>query len=413
MRSILYFILILLSVKSFSQEKDLRFFMEKAQANSPILKDLSNQIKSNVIDSLLNKATYKPQISGNLNANYAPLINGYGYDSAITNGQTVSGLIGVNQKIIGKGIINSQAETFNLIKERLILNKNIALKDVNKAVIAQYITTSGSLDQLEYNQKMIVLVKNGAAILKKLTQNSIYKQTDYLLFLSTVKQQELQVLLLKQQYQNNLSLLNYLSGETDTTFVKLKKPEIVLKNNQKEGKIVFLKQFEVDSLKIKNQNKLIDNSYKPSLSLLADAGYLSSFTYQGYKNMGLSVGLGLSIPLYNGNQKSLQHQKNETAQATNLAYRNNFNRQYQQQLLILKQKLKQTLETENQLQLQLQIADTLIEADKKLLLSGDAQITDFVIAIGNVITINNTISQNKINKLQFINEINYWSSNDY
>ena len=413
MRSILYFILILLSVKSFSQEKDLRFFMEKAQANSPILKDLSNQIKSNVIDSLLNKATYKPQISGNLNANYAPLINGYGYDSAITNGQTVSGLIGVNQKIIGKGIVNSQAETFKLIKERLILNKNIALKDVNKAVIAQYITTSGSLDQLEYNQKMIVLVKNGAAILKKLTQNSIYKQTDYLLFLSTVKQQELQVLLLKQQYQNNLSLLNYLSGETDTSFVKLKKPEIVLKNNQKEGKIVFLKQFEVDSLKIKNQNKLIDNSYKPSLSLLADAGYLSSFTYQGYKNMGLSVGLGLSIPLYNGNQKSLQHQKNETAQATNLAYRNNFNRQYQQQLLILKQKLKQTLETENQLQLQLQIADTLIEADKKLLLSGDAQITDFVIAIGNVITINNTISQNKINKLQFINEINYWSSNDY
>ena len=413
MRSILYFILILFSVKSFSQEKDLRFFMEKAQANSPILKDLSNQIKSNVIDSLLNKATYKPQISGNLNANYAPIINDYGYDSAITNGQTVSGLIGVNQKIIGKGIVNSQAETFKLIKERLILNKNIALKDVNKAVIAQYITTSGSLDQLEYNQKMIVLVKNGAAILKKLTQNSIYKQTDYLLFLSTVKQQELQVLLLKQQYQNNLSLLNYLSGETDTTFVKLKKPEIVLKNNQKEGKIVFLKQFEVDSLKIKNQNKLIDNSYKPSLSLLADAGYLSSFTYQGYKNMGLSVGLGLSIPLYNGNQKSLQHQKNETAQATNLAYRNNFNRQYQQQLLILKQKLKQTLETENQLQLQLQIADTLIEADKKLLLSGDAQITDFVIAIGNVITINNTISQNKINKLQFINEINYWSSNDY
>jgi hypothetical protein len=79
---------------------------------------------------------------------------------------------------------------------------------------------------------------------------------------------------------------------------------------------------------------------------------------------------------------------------------------------MLNQKLKQTIETENQLQSQLQIADALIEADKKLLLSGDAQITDFVIAIGNVITINNSISQNKINKLQLINEINYWSSNN-
>lgn len=412
MKSIFFFILFSLTVKSFSQEKDLRFYIAKAQKNSPLLADLSNQIKSNVLDSLLNRANYKPQITGNLNANYAPTLNGYGYDTAVTNGQVVSGLVGVNQKIIGKGIVNSQAETFKLMKDGLLLNKNIALKDLNKAIISQYITAFGSLYQMDYNQKTVSLLKNAESILKKLTQNSIYKQTDYLLFLSTVKQQELQALLLKQQYQNDLSLLNYLSGETDTTFVKLKTPEIVLKTIQKQEKNVFLQQFEVDSLKIKNQNKLIDNSYKPSLSLLADAGYLSSFNYQGYKNVGVSVGLGLSIPIYDGNQKTLQHQKNETALATNLAYKNNFNKQYQQQLLMLNQKLQQAIVTENQLQSQLQIADALIEANKKLLVSGDAQITDFVIAIGNVISINNTISQNKINKLQIINEINYWSSND-
>ena len=412
MKSFCFFILFLLTVKSFSQEKDLRFYIEKAQKNSPLLKDLSNQIKSNALDSLINRANYKPQISGNLNINYAPTLNGYGYDTAITNGQLVSGLVGINQKIFGKGIVNSQTETFKLMKDGLLLNKSIALKDLNKAIISQYITTSGSLDQIDYNQKMVSLLKNGTAILKKLTQNSIYKQTDYLLFLSTVKQQELQVLLLQQEYQNNLSLLNYLSGETDTSFVKLKKPDIVLKSIQKEEKTVFIKQFEVDSLKIKNQNKLIDNNYKPSLSLLTDAGYLSSFTYQGYKNVGISVGLGLSIPIYDGNQKSFQHQKNETTLATNLAYKNNFNKQYQQQLLMLNQKLRQAIATENQLQSQLQIADALIEANKKLLLSGDAQITDFVLAVGNVISINNTISQNKINKLQIINEINYWSSND-
>jgi outer membrane protein TolC len=412
MKKTILIIIILCYFKSFSQERDLSFYIDKAQRNSPLLADLSNQIKSNALDSLINRANYKPQITGNLNANYAPTLNGYGYDTAVTNGQTVSGLIGVNQKIIGKGIVNSQAETFKLMKDGLLLNKSIALKDLDKAIISQYITASGSLDQIDYNQKMVSLLKNGTDVLKKLTQNSIYKQTDYLLFLSTVKQQELQVLLLQQQYQNDLSLLNYLSGEADTTFVKLKKPDVVLKSIQKEDKIVFLKQFEVDSLKITNQNKLIDNNYKPSLSLLADAGYLSSFTYQGYKNVGLSVGLGLSIPIYDGNQKSLQHQKNETALVTNLAYKNNFNKQYQQQLMMLNQKLKQAIATENQLQSQLQIADALIEADKKLLLSGDAQITDFVIAIGNVITINNSISQSKINRLQLINEINYWSSNN-
>jgi outer membrane protein TolC len=412
MKIIFFLFLSFISLKSFSQEKDLRFYMEKAQNNSPLLKDLSNQIQSNTIDSLLNRATYKAQITGNLNANYAPVINGIGYDKAITNGQSVSGLVGINKKIIGKGIANSQAESFKILKESLVLNKKIALKDLNKVIIDQYITAYGSAEQIVYNQKIETLLNNGANTLKKLTQNSIYKQTDYLIFLSSVKQQELQVLQLKQQYQNDLGLLNYLSGETDTTFVNLIKPDISLKSISSPEKTIFFKQFEVDSLKIINQSKLIDNAYKPTLALLGDAGYLSSFEYQPYKNFGFSVGLGMSIPIYDGNQRSLQHRKNEQAVATNLAYKTHFNKQYQQQLLILNQKLKQAVETGNQLQSQLQITDALIEADKKLLLSGDAQITDFVIAIGNVITLNNSISQNKINKLLLINEINYWISND-
>jgi outer membrane protein TolC len=412
MRFIILLTFSLICFKSFSQEKDLQFYIEKAQNNSPLLKDLSNQIKSNQIDSLINRANYKPLVTGNLNANYSPVINGIGYDSAITNGQSVSGLVGINQKIIGKNIANSQAESFKNLKESLIINKKIALKDLNKVIIDQYITAFGSAEQIVYNQKMIALLNNGAQTLKKLTQNSIYKQTDYLIFLSSLKQQELQVLQLKQQYQNDLGLLNYLSGETDTTFVKLIKPDINLKSISSPEKTIFFKQFEVDSLKIVNDSKLIDNTYKPTLALLGDAGYMSSFAYQPYKNFGFSVGLGMSIPIYDGNQRSLQHQKNEQAVATNLAYKNHFNKQYQQQLLMLNQKLKQATETGNQLQSQLVITDALIEADKKLLLSGDAQITDFVIAIGNVITLNNSISQNKINKLLLINEINYWISND-
>ena len=412
MKYIFFVLLFLCNLTSFSQEKDLRFFIEKGQKNSPLLMDLSNKIKSNKLDSLLNRATYKPQITGNLNATYAPVLNGFGYDATLSNGQTVSGLVGVNKKIIGKSQVNSQAESFQLLKESLVLNKKIALKDVCKLITAQYITASGSAEQLEYNQKMASLLKDESSILKKLTQNSIYKQTDYLIFFSTVKQQELQVLQLKQQYQNDLGLLKYLSGETDTTSVNLRKPDITLKSIQSNYKTVFVKQFEVDSLKILNQNKLIDKAYKPSISLLGDAGYLSSLTYEAHKNFGFSIGLGLSIPIYDGNQKSLQHQKNEMALATNLAYKANFNKQYQQQLLMLNQRLKQAIVIENQLQSQLQIANALIEANKKLLLTGDAQITDFVIAIGNVITINNIISQNKINTLQLINEINYWSSND-
>jgi len=86
---------------------------------------LKNQINATTIDSLLFRATRKPQLNGNLQTNYAPVINDFGYDAAITNGHTVSGLVSVNKKIFGKNQIQSQSETFKLLKESLLLNKKL------------------------------------------------------------------------------------------------------------------------------------------------------------------------------------------------------------------------------------------------------------------------------------------------
>lgn len=402
---------ILLCAKSFSQEKDLDYYIKKAQNNSPLLADYSNQIKAAAIDSLLNRASYKPQVAANLNASYAPVINGVGYDTALSNGQVVSGLVGFNQRILGKNQSSTQADSFKLIKDALALNKKIAVKDLNKAITTQYITAWGTATQIEYNKKITALLKEENTILKKLTQNSVYKQTDYLIFNTTVKQQELTALQLKQQFQNDLSLLNYLAGETNDDTVTLKQPEIAINELKSEGS-VFLMQFETDSLKIQNGNKLIDNNYKPSLSLLGDAGYNSSLVYQAYKNFGASVGLGLKIPIYDGDQRKLQHQKNNTALETIKAYKNNFEKQYKQQIFMLYQKLNQVVETAGVLNSQLNTAEALIDANKKLLLTGDAQITEYIIALSNLVSIQDGIAQNNISKLQIINELNYWKSNE-
>ncbi|WP_316633369.1 TolC family protein [uncultured Flavobacterium sp.] len=411
MKRYFFIILVLIGCRSFSQEKDLFYFLEKARTNSPLLADYQNQIKISTLDSLLNKASYKTQVAANLNANYAPVINGYGFDTALSNGQMVSALVGFNQRILGKGQISSQAESFKLIKDALIINKKVAVKDLDKSIIAQYITAYGTEKQIVFNNKITTLLKEEEVILKKLTKNSIYKQTDYLIFNATIKQQELTALQLKQQYQNDLALLNYLTGETDTTLIQLKAPDLTIKPDKEQGSI-FLKQFETDSLKIKNADKLIDNNYKPALSLLGDAGYNSSFISQGYKNFGFSVGLGVSIPIYDGNQRNLLHQKNSMALATNESYTKNFKRQYQQQLFLLDQKFNQSIETKKMLQSQLLVAEALIEANKKLLLTGDAQITEYIIALSNLISIQTAIAQNNVNNLQIINEINYWKSNE-
>lgn len=407
-----FLFLILVCFKSFSQEKDLNYFLSQAQKNAPFLFDISNQIKSNTLDSLLIRANYKTQISGNLFGNFAPNSNGFGYDAAVTNGQTLTGLVGLNKKIIRKATIENQNETSKLIRETLLVNRKIAIKDLDKLVIAQYIAASSSLIQIEYNEKIGSLLKKEALILKKLTQNSIYKQTDYLIFYSTVKEQDLTVLQFKQQYQNDLALLNYLSGEVDTTNIVLKKPIIKLIEPTKNGNSIFFKQFEVDSLKIRNQNQAIDNAYKPQIALLADAGYLSSFAFTPYKNFGFSVGLGISFPIYDGGQRELQHKKNELNYETIQKYKNDFNKQFRQKIQTLQLNLKQYSIIEKQLKSQLEIIDTLLEAYRKLLVSGEVQITEYTLAIGNSIAINNALAQNNINILQAINELNYWNNND-
>ncbi len=412
MKYLISTVLFLCFINSFSQEKDLNFYLQKAQKNSPLLVDLKNQIRSNSLDSLILRATYKPQVSASAQAYYAPLVDSVGYDSAVTNGQTLSALVGVRKNIIPKSVFNSQANSYKLIKDALVINKKIAVKDLNKAITSQYILASGTSEQVIYNKKIEKLLKEEGLILKKLTQNSVYKQTDYLIFLSTIKNQEYTVLQFQQQYQNDLGLLNYLAGEVDSTFVKLKKPEIELKLIQNQEKSIFFKQFEIDSLKYQNQNKLIDNAYKPQLSLLADAGYLSSFTVNPHKNFGVSVGAGLIIPIFDGGQRSLNHQKISVGIETNAAFKSNFTKQYQQQLLLLNQKLKQAKASEKQLQSQLIIVEALIEANKKLLVTGDALITEYVLALGNLIAIKNAISQNQINTLQLVNEINYWKLNE-
>jgi outer membrane protein TolC len=397
---------------SFSQQRNVDFFVNNAILNTALLEDLNNQNSALSIDSLVYKANLKPQLTANLFTNYAPVIHNFGYDNAISNGQTISGLVGYSQKIFGNEQKSNQLEAISLLKDKLSFNKKITTKDIKKAVQLQYIVTYSDAKQLLYLQKQLNLLNTELDILKKLTQKSIYKQTDYLLFLSTVKQQDLITLQMQQQFANDLSVLNYLCGTNEKESVELSEPKLELNKFIDADQSIFSNQFKIDSLTIQNQRQNIANTYKPSLSLLADAGYNSTLTVQPYKNFGFSFGFNLSIPLYDGNQRKLQIHKNELAQKTNIAYKNQFDRQFKQQQKQLMDKISQNALLLEKLDMQLKINETLIDAFNKLLVSGNAIITDYVLALNNSITLHNALAQNNANRLLLINELNYWNTNE-
>jgi outer membrane protein TolC len=408
-RSLLLVSAILLSLFSFSQQKTLDYYIGEALQNSPLLKDYQNQVQSNLIDSQKILSIYKPQVNASSFNSYAPVISGYGYDGAITNGGTFATLVDVRKTLVSKKNINTQFENIRLQNEALMNTSKISEQDLKKVVIAQYISSYGDQLQLNYNSEIYELLKNEEAILKTLTEKNVYNQADYLTFLVTLQQQQLSLNQLKIQYRNGLASLNYLCGIIDSSLAELQSPDISKPNLPELPNSVFFHQFEIDSLKLSNSNTLIDYGYKAKVSLFADAGFNSSLAYTPYKNFGTSFGIGITVPIYDGKQRQLQHNKIGVAEKTRSNYKDFFTNQYIQEIIRLNQQLRATEDLLVQIKGQIKYSEALITANGKLLQAGQVRIADYIIAINNYLNAKYLLAQNSVARLQIINQINYWN----
>jgi len=136
-----------------------------------LLKDLRNQQRVNLIDSLQMLAGYRPQVNGISSNSYAPVIGGWGYDGAITNGTNFSQLIAVTKQWVSKENLNTQQEAIRLMNESLKTSGKISEQDLSKTITAQFIAAYGSYQQWQFNQEVLALFKKEQAILKNLTEN--------------------------------------------------------------------------------------------------------------------------------------------------------------------------------------------------------------------------------------------------
>ena len=406
-----FFFLFITPVFLFSQAKDLSYYINNSLSNSPQLYEYNNLIASNRIDSELIVAANRFQVTGNSNSYYAPIINGYGYDVAITNGQQLAALVAVNKQIYNKRNLSLQFENLRLQRDSLHVSSAITTQDIRRSVISQYITAYGDQLQLDFNDEVIALLAKEDSVLKKLTQKNVYKQADYLSFLVTLQQQRLTRSQLAVQYKNDFALLNYLAGIVDTATMRLAEPAITAVTNLVYDSSAFLLKYQIDSLRLLNQRSLVNIAYRPKVSLFADAGYQSTLTIAPYKNFGTNIGINLSIPIYDGHQKQLQYTKINIAERTRQRQKEFFTNQLQQQVRQLQQQLTSLESLNGPINKQINYLETLISVNGKLLETGDIKITDYVLALNNYITSRNLVVQNRIAKFQIINQLNYWNTN--
>lgn len=409
--SLIFFVSFCYANRLIAQQKGINYFLEQAKINSPLLNDYQNQIQILLLDSVKLRAGLLPQVNASSNLMYAPVIKGVGYDAAITNGQLVSGLITVSKEISTKARLNTLVKSLQLSKDSLGNQRALSILDLEKSISTQYITTLGNQEQLVLSKEVLNLLQTQDDLLKKLTQSSVFKQTDYLTFKVNLEQQLLNVLQNQNQYKNDFMALNYLSGITDTSTYQLEAlPLQRIEIPQFENSLIY-KKYSIDSAKSVNALNLLALNYRPKLNVFTDAGYQSSLPKQAYKNFGWSAGLNLTIPIYDGGLKKLSTNQININQQTQSRYRNFYKSQYQQQKIQLQQMIIQYDQLINSAQKQLGFSKTLIDANALQLKTGDVKMSDYLLSVNNYLNLRVNIIQNKINQLQSINQLHYFTLN--
>jgi outer membrane protein TolC len=365
-------------------------------------------LQSNRIDSLRLRAGLGTQVNAVSNDSYAPVIGGVGQDDAITNVANINASVVVSKGIISKKNLENQLQAVELQKLSIRNPAKITEQELKKNVVDQYIAAFGLLQQVKFVSDGLELLRKEEVIFKKLTSTGVYKQTEYLTFMVLLQQQDLQLVQIKNQYRNAFRSLNYLCGVVDTTTQPLANPALTLEKLPELRHSIFYQQFVTDSLNLVVGDKQIDFSYQPKLNLFGEAGYNSSFAYQPWRNFGPNIGLNLSIPIYDGHQRKMQHDQIAVSEQTRRSYREFFTRQYGQQINQLILQLTDNQNLTGKINRQVTYSQALVDANRKLLETGEVSVTEYIIAMSNLLTTKNLLIQNEIEKYQLINQLNYW-----
>ena len=392
-----------------AQQQNLDYFLTRGLQNSPLLKDYQNRLRSASIDSLRLKATLGLHVNATSVNSYAPVINGWGYDEVKTDLANVSALAGITREIIGNNNLRNKYQALHLQNISTSIEGSLSEKDLRRSIISQYILAYGEQQLHAFNTEVTDVLRQEEQIVKKLTERGVLKQTEYLSLLVNLRQQEIITAASGIQSKSELELLNVMCGIYDTAFVKLAEPDLTVSIMAGPVNTLTYQQFETDSLKLVNASRQINFEYRPKLSVYADGGYLSSMTYRPEKNFGISAGFTLTMPIYDGGQRKMQHDQIAIAEETRTGYRNFYTSQYLQQIGMLTRQLANQGLLLRKCAEQMTYAQTLIDANRALLSTGDVSVTDYLLSVNNYLNARNQLIENTLTKFRIINEINYWS----
>jgi len=392
-----------------AQTKTLDDYLNTALKSSPVLKDYYGQIEQSKLDSAVTVSNYKPQVNLTGQALVAPTYGQYGYDEAVTNGGNYEAIVSVSQLIFPRKEINTNKKLSNIAHQSLSNQAKQTEIQLKKDVTDKYLTICLLEQQQIYFSESDSFLVHELVLLKNLTERGIYRISDYYELSVEEQSEHTELVKLKLDMVQSFSDLNEACGISDTTHYNLEVPQIEAFKQADYRLSTKFQKYQIDSSQISFQGKLLDAEYNPHLSWYADAGMEASQPNLIYRSFGNSLGLNLSMPIYDGHKKDLKYKSLKISNDIRTNYQNFFVQNYNSHTSMLAKQIEDNRNLLVQLRKEEEQVNNWRKVNEVQLTAGNISITDFLISIRKELDVKNEITQALINQQQLQNEFNYWN----
>lgn len=341
MRNIFTTLIILFSsVILNGQSRDLKYYLQQATQNSPLINKSKNANKLLKLDKQQIEAILtKPLINVDATLLFAPIIshdnstnrfqwisegaNSYtGYDLAVSDGGQYQAYVSVQQPLLTGSISKAYANK-NSISSKLNDNSiELTHHELEQLVNYQYLLCLKAKRQSNISRRLVNDMTEQLKTMENLVEHGIYKQTDLMILQIETENYKLEYQNYNADYLNTLADLNLVCGINDTLPTSIEDTGFILKPDTVRYS-QFLKRYELDSLNIAANSLLFEQKYKPRVSLFATAG-LNAIYLPSFNRFGFSTGINFTWNIFDGNQKQIQHNKSMVELQTLAFERSNF-----------------------------------------------------------------------------------------
>ncbi|MBT2161290.1 TolC family protein [Zobellia barbeyronii] len=375
-----------------AQETKLEYFISEAKMNFPVLKENYNlqkigEIQNNIIiaqnKAFQINATSEVQVAPYFNNNgrfidvtTTPSPRAYGYDVGITNGGLYFAQLNVNKNLFNQKMVD------NLLFQNKVQNNTLSLsaEDIEhnlvKNITDAYIMAYQLQLQKNFTIEILTDLDNRLKVVELLVKRAVLMESDYLLLQLDIDSKKLELQQIGTNLKTAIDQLYSLSGIPLAKTDSLSVPNILTAAEPETN--FYQRKFQSDSLQVQADRNVFENQYKPQLSLYGNTGLNAVELTNIDRRVGLSAGLRLIVPIYDGKQRKYNAQLSELKKENLEFYKENAAIQLENNLKSIEAQLSALEENMQAIEEQLQKQQNVLEIYKGKLVQGQVSIVDYL-----------------------------------